>query len=42
VKEKEDIIIRGAPWDCNGMVVQFPLGEIVVPNFQDNPVGGCN
>tara|TARA_B100000795_G_scaffold60130_1_gene40166 strand:- start:1374 stop:2768 length:1395 start_codon:yes stop_codon:yes gene_type:complete len=38
----ENILVRGAPWDCNGMVVQFPLGENVVPNFQDNPVGGCN
>ncbi len=38
----ENIIVRGAPWDCNGMVIQFPLGESVVPDFQDNPVGGCN
>lgn len=38
--EGEDIVIRGADWDCNGMVLQFPneeLSEI----FELNPQGGC-
>src|SRR5690606_41146730 len=24
----EDVIVRGAPWDCNGMVLQFPASEL--------------
>jgi len=37
----EDIIIRGAPWDCNGEVLQFPISENT-ENFVMNPTGGCN
>lgn len=37
----EDIIIRGAPWDCNGEVLQFPISENT-GNFVMNPTGGCN
>jgi tetratricopeptide (TPR) repeat protein len=37
----EDITIRGAPWNCNGMVLQFPISENT-SNFVMNPTGGCN
>ncbi len=38
----EAVIVRGAPWNCNGMVLQFPASEIAVAGFQLNPEGGCN
>lgn len=32
----------GAPWNCNGMVLQFPATEFSVnPNFIPNLTGGC-
>jgi hypothetical protein len=37
----EDITIRQAPWNCNGMVLQFPISENT-SNFVMNPTGGCN
>jgi len=37
----EDITIREAPWNCNGMVLQFPISENT-SNFEMNPTGGCN
>lgn len=37
----ENITIRNAPWDCNGMVLQFPNSENT-DNFEMNPTGGCN
>lgn len=38
----ENIIVRGAPWNCPGAVLQFPQGEMSTsPNFQRNPEGGC-
>ncbi|MEZ5172920.1 MAG: RagB/SusD family nutrient uptake outer membrane protein [Bacteroidia bacterium] len=33
---------RGAPWDCPGMVLQFPGQENTVLGFELNPTGGCN
>lgn len=36
----EDIIIRDAPWDCPGMLLQFPATE-GTETFQLNPGGGC-
>jgi len=38
----ENILIRNAPWDCDGMVLQFPASEIAVEGFTLNPEGGCN
>jgi hypothetical protein len=38
----ENIVIRNAPWDCNGMAIQFPNSESTVIGFQLNPEGGCN
>lgn len=33
---------RTAPWNCNGMILQFPAAEVSVnPAFQPNPQGGC-
>jgi len=34
--------IRDVPWDCDGMVIQFPNSEGTVSGFQFNPEGGCN
>ena len=35
--------IRNAPWDCNGMVCQWPDSELSAnPNMRPNPSGGCN
>ncbi len=38
----ENILIRNAPWDCDGMVLQFPASEIAIEGFTLNPEGGCN
>ncbi|MFN8862809.1 MAG: RagB/SusD family nutrient uptake outer membrane protein [Flavobacteriales bacterium] len=38
----ENIIIRGAPWNCPGMALQFPNGEFTSALFTGNPEGGCN
>ena len=34
--------IRNSPWDCAGMVIQFPNSEGTVQGFIFNPEGGCN
>lgn len=34
--------IRDAPWDCPGMVIQFPNSEGTIQGFIFNPEGGCN
>ncbi|HLV52942.1 MAG TPA: RagB/SusD family nutrient uptake outer membrane protein [Cryomorphaceae bacterium] len=36
----EHIEMRGAPWDCPGMLLQFPSSEQTA-NFPMNPRGGC-
>ena len=34
--------IRGADWDCPGLVIQFPDTELQAnPNLTSNPEGGC-
>jgi hypothetical protein len=39
---RETVIIREAPWNCPGAVLQFPNGEIINnPGFIQNPEGGC-
>ena len=39
----ENIDRRGAVWNCNGMVLQFPQGEMAASDtFVRNPEGGCN
>jgi starch-binding outer membrane protein, SusD/RagB family len=38
----ETVIVRGAPWDCDGMVLQFPASEQSILGFVMNPQGGCN
>ncbi|MDD2277502.1 MAG: RagB/SusD family nutrient uptake outer membrane protein [Bacteroidales bacterium] len=39
---REEVIIRGAPWNCPGSVLQFPQSEIANnPGFIANPEGGC-
>lgn len=38
----ENSTSRTAPWNCNGMILQFPAAEVSVnPAFQPNPQGGC-
>ena len=37
----ENVEIRNAPWDCNGMALQFPISE-QTSVFVMNPTGGCN
>ena len=37
----EDIMVRGARWDCDGMILQFPNSENT-SNFDMNETGGCN
>jgi starch-binding outer membrane protein, SusD/RagB family len=38
----EPSLNRGAPWNCNGMILQFPASEVSVnPSFVPNPIGGC-
>ncbi len=38
----ENIVIRGASWDCPGMAIQFPNSESSVSGFIFNEEGGCN
>lgn len=35
------LTIRNAPWNCNGILLQFPATEVFT-GFEQNPVGGCN
>jgi hypothetical protein len=37
----EAITIRGAPWDCPGMFLQFSNSETTVQGFELNEEGGC-
>lgn len=37
----EPMTVRGAPWDCAGMALQFPNGETSAAGFILNPEGGC-
>lgn len=36
------IVVRGAPWNCPGMAIQFPNAEFTGATFVGNPEGGCN
>jgi hypothetical protein len=38
----ENVIVRNSPWDCDGMVLQFPASEQSIQGFIMNPQGGCN
>lgn len=37
----ENIVVRGAPWNCPGMAIQFPNSEFTGADFVGNPEGGC-
>ena len=39
--EKENVFVRIDPWNCNGMILQFPISEKSTV-FEMNPSGGCN
>lgn len=39
--EGQNIVIRNAPWDCPGMILQFPISERTT-GFILNQEGGCN
>ncbi len=36
------ITVRGAPWNCPGMAIQFPNAEFTGASFVGNPEGGCD
>lgn len=38
--EGESIEVRNDPWNCNGMIIQFPISEQTTA-FELNPTGGC-
>ena len=38
---QSSLTIRNAPWNCNGILFQFPATEVFT-GFEQNPVGGCN
>jgi tetratricopeptide (TPR) repeat protein len=38
--EGENILIRDHPWNCDGMILQFPATERT-EEFEINPQGGC-
>ncbi len=38
----ESIMIRNAPWNCDGMAIQFPISENTGAGFVFNPRAGCN
>lgn len=38
--EGEALQVRGNDWDCNGMIIQFPISE-KTDKFNMNPTGGC-
>lgn len=43
LRDSPNLLIRGAPWDCAGMVCQLPDGELKGnPDMLPNPQGGCN
>jgi len=43
VNGQQDLKIRGADWDCAGMVCQLPSNELQGnPSLAPNPSGGCN
>jgi starch-binding outer membrane protein, SusD/RagB family len=38
----ENVVVRNAPWNCNGLVLIFPANEVNFnPGFVQNPIGGC-
>ncbi len=43
VRDNPNLLIRGAIWNCPGMVCQLPDSELKGnPDMQPNPQGGCN
>ena len=40
----ETVTIRGAAYNCPGLIFPFPTNEVNynAPDFIQNPVGGCN
>lgn len=40
--EGSNIVIRNAPWNCDGMAIQFPNSEGTGAGFIFNPEGNCN
>ncbi len=39
--KETSLTIRNAPWNCNGILFQFPATEVFT-GFIQNPTGGCN
>ena len=38
----ENVTIRGAIYNCPGMIFPFPQNEVTFNGFAQNPTGGCN
>jgi starch-binding outer membrane protein, SusD/RagB family len=41
-KGKGNLMVRNVPWDCNGMILQFPSSSGTVKGFVFNPTTTCN
>lgn len=39
--EKQNLYVHGHPWNCSGIILQFPITE-KTSIFDINPTGGCN
>ncbi len=42
IKGRNNLLVRGKPWDCDGMVLQFPASAGTVRGFVFNPTAICN
>lgn len=41
-KGRGNLLVRNVPWDCNGMILQFPSSSGTVKGFEFNPTTTCN
>ena len=39
--EGQNLFVHGHPWNCKGIIMQFPITE-KTSIFDINPTGGCN
>ncbi|MBN8834299.1 MAG: hypothetical protein ABS68_13110 [Niastella sp. SCN 39-18] len=38
----ENVMIRGAVYNCPGLIFPFPTNEVNYNSLEQNPIGGCN
>jgi hypothetical protein len=41
-KGQNNLMVRGVPWNCNGMILQFPASCGTSRVFEFNPTTICN